>query len=121
MTNKKTNPIMTPEWLESLLSVDVVPEDKEAFMDYHRARRKHDAEYEIAAAIAVSRQSTAADPSEDWRHDPVLLAVSVLLQSLGRGNYEQARQETQTINRCLAMGQSPNPVLLSCMLRDLIG
>lgn len=106
MTNKKSNPVMSPEWLDSLLSVDVVPEPgtKAAFDEMHRKRQ--------AEEIAIE---------EDWRTVPVLLSLSILLQSLGRANYEQARQETQTINRCLALGASPNPVLLSCMLRDLIG
>lgn len=111
MTKKKyPNPIMTPEWIEALMSQPAQPAE-EAFLEYHRKRRAEEAAVE----------STAPPPPEDWYHDPVLLAVSVLLQSLGRGNYEQARQETQTINRCLATGASPDPSLLSCMLRDLIG
>lgn len=96
MPNKKhTNPIMTPEWFASLTDVCVVPD--------------------------TSGASEKPLPVPDWRAEPVLLSLSILLQSLGRGNFEQARQETQTINRCLAVGASPDPVLLARMLRDLIG
>jgi hypothetical protein len=58
---------------------------------------------------------------QSWQQEPVLLALSILLQSMKQGNFEQARQESQTINRCLAMGQSPDPKLLADMLLDITG
>lgn len=107
MTNKKhTNPIMTPEWFASLTDVCVVPDTSASLTDD-----------QVAALV---KEAKGLD-SVDWRTEPVLLSLSILLQSLGRGNFEQARQETQTINRCLAVGASPDPVLLARMLRDLIG
>jgi hypothetical protein len=41
------------------------------------------------------------------------------MQSMWDGNFEQARQETQTVNRCLAMGQKPDKWLLRKMILEV--
>jgi len=101
MTDKKsTSPIMTPEWFASLLENDVVPVPTDT---------------EGNPLPEASKQSTACD----WRQNPMLSALHNLITSLNKGNFEDARQETQTINRCLATGVVCNSEELDDCLFDL--
>jgi hypothetical protein len=59
------------------------------------------------------------DNAHDWRHNPLLLSLAILIQSLRKPNFEQARQETQTINRLLATGVIAQAHLVDDMLRSI--
>lgn len=106
MSNRKSNPVMSPEWLDSLLSVDVVPDGV----------LQVEAEYEEFAEQSTAadlRSENSADFCDD-RHllceeNTLLVALRELIVRLWDGKYEDARQATQTINRLLATGSTVDP------------
>jgi len=54
------------------------------------------------------------------RENTLLVALSELITQLGKGNYEDARQATQTINRLLATGSTVRPEDLRECLFDIV-